>query len=61
MREAVLKSAEIQAINEMNKNLYDELTKHSGQNIANPDDVFDLYSTLEAEVKNLKYENYTIN
>lgn len=50
MREAVEKSPEIQEINEINKNLYEELTKYTGDNITNPDDVFDLYSTLMAEV-----------
>jgi hypothetical protein len=50
MREILLNSAEIKTINDINKNLYEALAKYSGQNIDNPDDVFDLYSTLESEV-----------
>ena len=51
MREAVLASPEIKAINELNKDLYEALSKHTGQNITNPDDIFDIYGTLQAEVK----------
>ncbi|KAJ8686451.1 hypothetical protein QAD02_022245 [Eretmocerus hayati] len=49
MREAVLKSEEIQIVNQMHKDLYEALKRHTGQSIENPDDVFDLYSTLDAE------------
>ncbi|OXU18767.1 hypothetical protein TSAR_012990, partial [Trichomalopsis sarcophagae] len=55
MREAVEKSPEIQEINEINQNLYKELSKYTGDNITNPDDVFDLYSTLVAE-KTMNYQ-----
>ena len=49
MRESILNSKEIQKINDENKDFYRELEMHTGVPISNPDDVFDIYGTLEAE------------
>uniref|UniRef100_A0ABD2WK55 acid phosphatase n=1 Tax=Trichogramma kaykai TaxID=54128 RepID=A0ABD2WK55_9HYME len=60
MRDSILKSDNISKINDINFNLYQKLTKNSGQEITNPDDVFDLYSTLIAEqTMNLLLPNWT--
>lgn len=53
MREIALKSPEIQKVNEENRELYEALSRYSGENVKNPDDVFDIFGTLEAEVLNL--------
>ncbi|XP_058800488.1 prostatic acid phosphatase-like [Phymastichus coffea] len=56
MREAVLKSPEIKQINKVNEDLYQVLEVHTGENMTNPDDVFDIFATLEAESS----MNYTL-
>ena len=48
----VLNSSKINQINEENKQLYAELTKLTGHMVNSPEDVFDLYGTLYAEVTN---------
>ena len=46
-------SKEIKDMEEKNKKLLEDLSKHTGMKIANADDVFSLLGTLEAEVRPL--------
>lgn len=45
----VLESNEVKKVIEENKQLFDELTEHTGMPIKTPDDIQSLYSTLRAE------------
>ncbi|XP_051175273.1 prostatic acid phosphatase-like [Leptopilina boulardi] len=58
----VANSKEIKDIESKNKNLFQDLTKYTGMKIANADDVFSLYGTLEAEENmGLKLPEWTNN